>query len=380
MSFKKITIVAFIIFILSACSSNNDNNHNGVDIADIGMDIVESAEDSGVFIDGNSFNENGDTEVSEEAQDAELSEVGIGDDGGSVQNRLYIAMILQLEDSSIVDNKNLYENYVANLTKYVNIFEKYNAKLSIEARQIVQAIQKYGNNVLLDFSKRGHSVNLRAGSGVGAGMTFSDFVQDLRDKKEAMESISISPIAVSGVCSQLDWVAASFNVGFKYITSITAYCLKSLPLEEQPDFVKNCLAPNDCNQVYPFEFEQRLSPWYAGLGVDWRRDDEDGRVVIMPSFAPLNCVDEEYKNPSGRLSLCPFDNFDIERSLDIIDRALTMLKPDRLNVVIFSLNYGQQVDEALLEKWLSEVSVYVKKGKIEWRNTDEIYNEYILGK
>jgi len=165
-------------------------------------------------------------------------------------------------------------------------------------------------------------------------------------------------------------------VGFKYITSITAFCLKSLPLEEQPDFVKNCLATFECQQAYPFETNKRLFPWRGKLGSDWRIDDPEGLMVLMPSFSRLACLDEEFKNPGKNIINCTFDNFDIERSLDIIDNSLTMFDKNKVNVIIFIWSFGTEPDKILFEKWLLEVDYYVKKQKIRWRSTDEIFDEY----
>lgn len=375
----RLYLIAFLFSAFLLSCSGGDNQISDIkvvkDVHPSDDNMLCDSEDISDIAETEEIQDVQDDNFSEDITDSQVSDIEDVYDSGP-ENMLNISLIMQLENSDILSNKSLFDAYVTKIDRIAGLFEKYNARISFEAKEIVSASVKYGSDFLNQLISRGHSINIHADSGTRYGMTFSDFVQELRDKKDEMEKLSIEPLAVSGVCSQLDWVAASFNVGFKYITSITAFCLKSLPLEEQPDFVKNCLAPFDCQQAYPFENEKRLFPWRAKLGSDWRTDDPEGLMVLMPSFSRLACLDEEFKSPGKNIINCTFDNFDIERSLDIIDNALLAFDKSRMNVIIFIWSFGSEPDKTLFEKWLSEINYYVKKQKIRWSNTDEIFDEY----
>ncbi|MCX7958675.1 MAG: hypothetical protein N3B13_06475 [Deltaproteobacteria bacterium] len=369
-------ILFFIVLLLFSCSDGKESSvDTAVDVIDIIQASDNNVSDISDVYEPVDTNDTGDSVISDYTEDIVAYDSGEITDTGPV-NMLNIGLIMQLENRDILNSRTLFDNYVTKIDDFAKLFEEYGARVSFEAKEITEASVKYGSNILNNLIERGHSVNIHADSGTTYGMTFSDFVQELRDKKEYMEKLSVEPLGVSGICSTLDWVAASFNVGFKYITSITAFCLKSLPLEEQPDFVKNCLAPFDCQQAFPFETGTKLFLWRAKLGSDWRIDDAEGLMVLMPSFSRLACLDEEFKNPNKNIINCVFDNYDIERSLDIIDDSLNRFDKEKVNVILFIWSFGAEPESLLFEKWLGEIDYYVKKQKIRWRNTDEIFNEF----
>ncbi|MCX7945217.1 MAG: hypothetical protein N2746_11985 [Deltaproteobacteria bacterium] len=374
-----ILVLGFLILCNISCSDdNNTMNDTFIGIKDVFQIKDENLVDHLDTDELPEINSELDILYSEDDVSNDIEDIlDIQSSDTGIVNILNISLIMQLENSNVLNSKSELDNFISKIDDLTKLFEKYNAKISFEAKEIVSASVKYKSNFLNQLVGRGHSVNLHADTGFEYGINFSDFVQKLREKKEELERLSIIPLSVSGICSQLDWVAASFNVGFAYITSITAYCLKSLPLESQPDFVKSCIGHLDCQQLYPFESEKKLFPWRAKLGSDWRVDDEEGLMVLMPSFSRLPCIQEEYRNTTRNISNCVFDNFDIERSLDIIEESMTKFDNEKINVIIFIWNLQTDIDKNLLEKWLNNIDYYVKKQKLRWMNTDEIYNKYI---
>ena len=289
---------------------------------------------------------------------------------------LYLGIMVHLEGWNDGQDKEKFIQHAALLREYADLFEKYGARLTLESKEFTEGCINWGDNVLLEMEQRGHGIGVHADVGGEKNYNCNLFADELKAKKELLESLGVTVRHVSGIVSSCDWVTAAADAGYKFTTGTVAYGVSSMPIEKRPDPYKNCPGPGACHQPFPPELEDRLHPWRMHNGLDWVTPDPNGRLVILPSGGGLNCLAEE-STSSASHTQCQFTQEDINIFIQQLEEAISYSSPDEINIFYVGWSFGTPLDKGILEMWLQSIQPYVKSGQVEWKTLPEMYDAYV---
>ncbi|MFH1315610.1 MAG: alpha/beta hydrolase fold domain-containing protein, partial [Candidatus Uhrbacteria bacterium] len=292
------------------------------------------------------------------------------------ETKLHLGIMIHLEGwNNEVTNQGAFEEHATATRLMATTLEKYGAKGTFEARpEFVQASKNWNDNVLAELVERGHGVGLHADVGGNVerdGLDQKGMVSEISKMKIEFEKLSgIEARHVSGVCSSLDWVAASIAAGFKFTTGGVSFCAMSLSEENQPEEYSNCPIPSKCHDVFPSEMSDRIHPWRTSSGANWLEYDPEGELVILASDDVLYGYDGNYDDMSQS---------DAEAGISALKEALANVQEGQVNLmyVAWSIGSEDKVASPALEEWLQAVEPYVKAGLVEWTTLPEIYDLYL---
>ena len=285
-----------------------------------------------------------------------------------------IGVSAHLERENIDTAALQFETYVARLREYVDLFEAHGALLTVESRQLTRGVVTFDDNVLLEMQDAGHAIGIHADMGEQWPYNESHFFHELTSRWMEMEFAGIEPRHVSGICSRLDWVSVAADVGFEFTTGQTEYCLKSLPVEQQPRHIQVCSHPTLCHRTYPYDVEHRLYPWPVADGATWTSPVEEGPLVLLHTGGMLNCLHEEEGTGEAPLS-CEFDDDDVETYLALLERALAAAEPGKPGAFFVVWSYGSDLDDEQLERWLAAIDPYVDEGLVTWGTAFDVIDD-----
>jgi len=299
---------------------------------------------------------------------ADDDSAGPGDDDDTTaggEPALIIGVTAHLERENIDTLPLQFEDYVAKLRDYVDLFEDHGALLTLESRQLTRGVTTFGDNVLVEMRDRGHAVGIHADMGELWPYTETLFLHELTERWLELEYAGIEPRHVSGICSPLDWVSVAAEVGFEFTTGQTEYCLKSLPFEQQPRHIRVCDHPIHCHRTYPYPVEDRLIPWSVVDGETWTAPVADGELTLLHAGGLLPCLHEEDGTGEAPLS-CDFDDLDVDAYLRMLERALAAAEPGEPGALFVVWSFGNELDPDQIDAWLTAVDPYVESGQVAW--------------
>lgn len=292
---------------------------------------------------------------------------------------LYLGMMVHLEGwNEEVINEDMFIRHADAARKLASIFEDYEAKATFEARpEFAAACNTWNDNVLLELHNRGHGIGVHADVGGGRGLlTQQGFTMEIAEMKNKMKKLTgIEILHVSGICSELDWVKASIDAEYKFVTGTIGYCVMSMPENNRPDEYKECPNPGECHGVVPVNLKDRINPWRTATGEDWLKDDPDGDLVVLTESGVIGNL-AEYAKGEGSIG-GQFTQADIDVYIQMLEEALTYAKDGEVNFLYVALSIGSpDINEAMYRKWLAAIQPYVDSGKVEWKTLPEIYTIY----
>jgi len=288
---------------------------------------------------------------------------------------LYLGFMSHLEGWNDDQSQERYLAHAQAVKDYANLFEKYGGKITFESKEFTDGEIKWGGTVLKDMEKRGHGIGVHADVG-GETIEMNNFVNLIKESKIKLESLGITIKHISGVCSRSDWVTAASQAGYKFITGGVAFCTQSLPVDKRPTEYTNCQNPAACHQVFPTELKDRIHPWRMSNGNNWLENDPNGKVVFIPSSGLLQCM-AEYKTSSQSIIKCSFEEDDIDASIKELEAAIELTDKNATNTYYLANSLGEELDNSLLEKWLVRVKTLIDQGKVQWKTTPQMYDEFV---
>jgi hypothetical protein len=289
-----------------------------------------------------------------------------------------LGLTLHLERAGILDNEAHYGDYLVELEDVVGWADGHGARLTLESRHLTQAILTHEDdpldNLLAALQSSGHTVGFHADIGIEEGLTQELFTEQLTMGRAELAQVGIEARHVSGICSELDWVTAAAAAGFSFSTGQVAFCLKSLPEADQPEWVRDCEFPWDCHQPYPETVVGRLEPWHVVDGASWTTPVPlgQGELTVNHDGGLLECLAEDAAGGESNTA-CPFDDDDIEQYEIELQAAIDNATAEGVNdfTVVWSL--GDPPEEEVFERWLSAIDPHVEDGLARWRTADEIH-------
>lgn len=289
---------------------------------------------------------------------------------------VYLDLMVHLEGWKDHTDREKFERHAELVRSYADLFERYDAKLTFESKEMTEGILTWGDNVLAEMEKRGHGIGVHADIGGQRTYECAHFVRDLRRERIQLEKLGVQVRHVSGNTSHCDWVEATIKAGYAFTTGNVAYSVMSMPIETRPEAYRDCPDPSHCHQTFPEALEDRLHPWRTSDGSDWLTHDPEGQLVILPSSQVLPCIAEELEG--GEFRGCSFDDRDIELFEQELKRAIALADPDGFNQFYLAWSLGTPLDEEVIERWLQLVQPYVQSGEVVWATLPEIYDAYLV--
>jgi hypothetical protein len=271
-----------------------------------------------------------------------------------------------------------FDRYAALIRATAESFERHGAKLTLEAKEPIETIPRYGDNFLAELEQRGHGIGVHADKGWDRGEvpSLAAFTGDLKSMRTGLEALGVEVRHVSGICSPEDWVSAAIDAGYGFHTGDVGFCYRSMPSSQRPSQFVDCRAPGACHDPAITDLSRRIHPWRAKDGASWDRHDPKGELVILPSSHTLDCYHEAMTTAGNHLK-CALDDQDISAFLQELDQAIAIADPDQVNMLYVSWSLGRPMDQALLERWLSAIDPYVADGRVVWKTLPEIYDMYL---
>jgi hypothetical protein len=297
-----------------------------------------------------------------------------------IQKVLNLGLMVHLEGWNDGKEEQRFRLHASQLREYATLFEKYGAKLTLESKEMTDGAIQWKDNILLEMEKRGHGIGVHADAGGNANETTRSMTIRLTEIKSRLESLGVTVLHVSGVSSRADWVTASADTGFKFVTGTVAFALASLPPQKQPISIPPNAQPGQFHEAYPFTLEGRLASWRVENGFNWIEDTPSGRLVIIPSGSGMAYTWEETQGQTGLAGDQQFTAEDIsafeEQLKEIFDYIKTHESTQPYTYYL-SWSFGKGFDPILVEQWLKMVDRYVDAGQIRWQTIPEMYDDYI---
>jgi hypothetical protein len=289
---------------------------------------------------------------------------------------LHLALTVHLEGWK-VDKENVFNKYTQGILEYSELTHQYGARFTWESKNLIGAVETFGTNVFQQLVDAGNEVGVHADEGgkQKPGYDQAKFETILTELNQRITALGVTAKDVSGICSHLDWVTAAINAGFRTATGLVAYCLKALPEDKQPDYVKDCTNPGDCHQPYPSTAAERIHPWRARDGATWTTHDPTGKLVLFPSSGSFVCLHENSGSSESNTG-CQWDSKDVDQAMAIVEEALALRDPKKMNQLTFVWSYGKALDKELLKDLLQRIKVHVDKGDIKWQYASEMLAAY----
>lgn len=299
-----------------------------------------------------------------------VNEVGleIENDSSTMLLPLHIGISVHLEGWNLGNeplgyNQQVYEQYARNILAYSDLANEVGMPFTWETANLIGPSEALQPNILLELYQRGDGIGVHADLGGKTPYPGGElqFTKDLRHLRLQMEAMGIEVSHVSGVCSNMDWVRASSQAGYQAVTGVVEYCLKSLPLDQQPQHLRQCESPKLCHDAYPGGIADMLNPWRALDGNSWTVPSDEGLLLVHAAGA-LPC-----ESQAGSGQLC---------DLSIIQQALDASQPGQFNSLFFIWSYGSPMEEELLRSFYEGIQPYIQNGEVVWQTMPELINSY----
>lgn len=284
---------------------------------------------------------------------------------------LSVAFMVHLEGwSDEVEDESAYESHVAAVQKLRTVFDRYEAKLTLEASpEFIEADAKWGQGWLQKWEQAGHGIGVHADVGGTQRETQETMTTQMRLMKSGLEELlGHEVLHVSGVCSHNDWVEATIDAEYEFVTGIVGYCAMALPVALRPAEYRACENPGACHGTLPTTIAERLHPWSTSDGSNWLVSDENGALALIPGTGVVKGLDENSE------SYLPSD---IDAYEIFLRDAVSLAEPGKVNVFYTGTSIGAaNINEDLYSDLLARTQAYVDAGLVHWKTLPEIYLEY----
>ena len=308
---------------------------------------------------------------------------------------LNFAAYLHLEAESKFSNSKAYNQTNAQLKEIIDLFGKYDAKITIESSMpYAEAAGKWGEDML--------NYALDKGMGVGTHCDFSttntpnptvtseDF-ENLKEKVDAIVGAS-NNIGCSGGFGAENWVQAAHDGGFSYLDAPVMNVYLRIPEENRPinPETNKPYTDEEIEKVYyhdpaPPDIRDRIYPRML-KDVQDLEEDKDGILLLMTGG--LGEISSLYEGRKNCFPNCKLTQEDIDYIFENIDNVNNFKDNSRVSVLdthfpLKTISVPRERKEEklkIVEGWLKKMQEYRQQGKIKWVTMKEIYEEYTKNK
>ena len=222
----------------------------------------------------------------------------------------------------------------------------------------------------------GHAIEVHADVGGVGTPSLEELTGQLAVKFKQVQSLGVTPVLVSGICSRGPFVEAAISADFLITTGVVEYCLTSLDATHQPDGwnIGDCPSPAQCHGRPEFSLSQRATPWRTSSSSSWIVPELDGDflIIVGESGTTVKCLAEDKVGSGG----CRYSNKDINEYARLAESYV--LHDEQSNdgrCCIFSttISVGESPPEGFISELINSVSFLVDEGRAEWRTPHQIY-------
>lgn len=295
---------------------------------------------------------------------------GAPDGRGTVQ----FTIVLHLEGWDDGAREKSFRRHAEQLRAYADLFERYGATMSLEAKEIIDGCINWDDNVLLELQRRGHAVGIHADAGGERSASVRSIARTLDEMQTKLASLEIKTSFASGTASKANWVEACEQAGIDTVSCMVAYGLWSLDPALRPDGFEPYKSPSDGHDPYPFALEERVRPWLMDDGSNWIIPDPEGSVLLIPTGLSLNGASEELSGE--RVLKSELMQADIDAWREALPRVIAASDSGEVNTFYAVWSFGSALDMDLLEDWLKLIDEYVQAGSIRWSTIPEMAELY----
>ncbi len=290
---------------------------------------------------------------------------------------LYFSVMIHMEEDFKDDtNADLFALHEKELYWGMDLFEEYDAKMTIESAQpFAIAIIQSDSPLFNDALERGHGVGTHCGKEV-KGNTVAQLATAYETNKDLVDQIvgKNNNRGCSGGWGSTDYVRAATEAGFGYLDGVVYLAYLSMDQSLRPDQVSD----EDIRDIYYHdpvlpEMSEHIYPRFLENAEDFVEDADGELVLLNGELGEIASLDEGRKNCSPD---CALSEEDFQVIYDAIEEASSIRDPQRvahLYVHIPVKNYDED-NEELLRSFLSHMQELQEEGKIVWATQGEVYD------
>lgn len=362
---KRVVFLLLFIFILSSCSTET------FDSCDVNEDgDVDAAEKKHCL-----------QQDSDEEQDVDISQEDEEEQSEYYPTSgktypLYFSVMIHMEEDFKDDiNEDLFALHTEQLYFGMDLFEEYDAKMTLETEvPFATAVLNSGSSILDDAISRGHGVGTHCGKDMDTS-SVSALTESYEERKELVDSIvgEQNNKGCSGGWGEADYVLAATNAGLGYLDGVVYLAYLSMEQENRPDAVSD----EDIRKIYYHdpvipEFSEHIYPRFLEDATDFVEDADGELVLLNGELGELASLEE------GRKSCfpdCTLDEKDFQVIYDAIEEANSIRDEKRVAhlYVHIPVKHYDEKNEEQLRSFLEEMQRLQEEGKIEWATQKEVY-------
>ncbi len=301
---------------------------------------------------------------------------------------LYFVPMMHLESNLVVDNNIVYERVGGQIKEILDLFDKYDAKITLESElPYSTASALYGDGML----KYALSIGMGVGTHCDILPTSMASSTEFYNRKIAVDEIvgESNNLGCSGGWSKGNWAQAAYDGGFSYLDGVVMYAYMGVPEKNRPISPETGKPLTDLeikNTYYHdaaiVDFEDRMYPRIVKDTNDLNGDSNGIIVLLTGELGEISSLFEDRKNCFPDCVLTADDTNYILNTINYANSIRDRSKFAELSIhvptsTIGSDKNGKITNIAILENWLKEMQEYQKQGKIKWATMKEAYGEYV---
>jgi len=282
---------------------------------------------------------------------------------------LYATFMLHIQMNER-QGEEYFRGEAANLRRLADIFKNNGATISMHSEPpFAAATRTYNDNVLLEMEEK---------YGFPVGMYLHGGGRTMEHATSVVDSCGVSNRHVSAHWPLPDWVEQTESNGYEYVLG--------------PIGMLDSLRNNPANhESWPMDIRKRIHPWRLKTSNKATNtiDDPEGKVVVIPGDSGGEIQKMGEKHATGKLyteiGRVPIEWNDFEAAKASLEEYLQYVDPNKINCWYVCINLNQigraeNTDEVfeMYDRWLKEISdEYVSTGKVVWKTSHEMYDEYM---
>jgi len=289
---------------------------------------------------------------------------------------LYFSVMSHYEVTFTDDtNDAVFNKHVSDLNWALDLFDDYDAKLTIETEKpFARAVLNSGSTILSDALARGHGVGTHCDIGTSTGTTVESLAADYKENKELVDEIvgEENNRGCSGGFGPADYVLAASSAGFGYLDGVVYYAYLAQPQSIRPDQVSD----EEIRNIYFHDpvipnFSDHIYPRFLNDAQDFVEDADGTFVLLNGELGEIANLEEGRSNCP-----CTLTDADFDVVYDAIDEANAVRDPKRVAHIYIHMAPGnfKPENEALLRSFLEHMQQLQADGKIQWATMGEVYD------
>lgn len=274
------------------------------------------------------------------------------DENRNTDPMLYVTTMTHMEGKFMDDrDEDLFLRHVDDLRWAMNLFDEYDAKLTVETEQsFAKANTVWDLNLLAEIIDRGHGVGTHADFGAEERpKPLPYYIEQMKANKGLVDDLvgAENNRGLSGGIGAYDWVTAADRAGFSYMDGIVGFAYLSMDESNRPDGWSDAyIRANAYHDPAPVAFEDRIQFMPLNNADDFVADDTAAIVIASGEIGEFASLSEGRQNCRGTCTLTTSDAdvfLDAVRDAEEVRQRLRV--PVKVNMHIPASLYNEANEE-----------------------------------